>query len=311
MSSLRSEVRVFAPATVANLGPGFDVLGLALAQPGDTVTARRVSEPGVRIIGIRGDGGRLPLEAAENTAGIAAAEVLAQAGARDGLELELEKGLPLFSGLGSSAASAAAGALAANLLLGSPLDEMRLVACGLVAEEAVSGRHADNIAAALLGGLILIRSTETLDVVRLPAVRGLSVVVVTPELEVPTRQARDVLPKRVKREAAVEQAANLGAMITAIHSGDTELLGRAMVDRIATPARAELIPSCLEVFAAARDAGALGAEISGAGPSVFALCDSESTAAIVGKAMQSQFKVAGFSARTVISPTDCEGARQL
>lgn len=304
-------IRVFAPATVANLGPGFDVLGLALAEPGDIVVARSASFRGVRIAEIRGDGGALPRKAGANTAGIAAAEVLRRCDSDAGVELELDKGLPLGSGLGSSGASAAAAAFATNLLLGQPLDDHDLVACCVEAEAAVSGRHADNVAPALLGGLILVRRIDPLDLVRLPLMHGLTVVVVTPELELPTRRAREVLPKQVALRRAVSHAANLAAMVQAFHSGDLSLLERSMVDEIVTPARAGLIPGCNEVIAAAREAGAAGSSISGAGPSVFALCGSRRNASDVAAAMEGAFARAGLASRTIISPADCPGARPL
>jgi homoserine kinase len=305
------EIRVFAPATVANLGPGFDVLGLALAEPGDIVTARRGVFRGVRIAEIRGDGGALPRSADANTAGIAAGEVLRRSGADVGIELELDKGLPLGSGLGSSGASAAAAAHAANLLLGEPLGENDLVGCCVEAESAVSGRHADNVAPALLGGLILVRTLDPLDLVRLPLMHGLTVVVVTPKLEVPTREAREVLPKQVGLGRMVSHAANLSAMVSALHSGDLSLLERSMIDEIVTPARAALIPGGNEVMAAARDSGAAGSSISGAGPSIFALCASRPTASDVEGAMTEAFERAGLESSAVVSPADCPGARRL
>jgi homoserine kinase len=306
-----STIRVRAPATVANLGPGFDVLGLAVAEPADVVTARLVAKTGVALMRIDGDGGRLPTAVDENTAGIAAQAVLRSAGSAHGVQLELEKGMPLGSGLGSSAASAAAAATAVNLLLGEPLGELDLVEACVEAEAAVSGRHADNVAPALLGGLILVRSTDPLDLVRLPIPGGLSVVVVTPEFELPTRRAREVLPDRVPLRDAVRNWANLAALVSAVHSGDIALLGRALDDVIVTPARMDLIPGCRQVIASARQAGALGSSISGAGPSVFALCDSREVAVTVSREMQQRFRDAGLESEVVISPADCPGARKL
>ena len=307
-----SEVRVFAPATVANLGPGFDILGLALLEPGDRVVARRVPEPGIRFASVKNDGGTLPWEPMANTASIAAAEVLAMAQMKVGIELELDKGVPIASGLGSSAASAAAGALAVNLLLGSPLPKLDLIKACLAAEAAVSGRHLENAAAALLGGLVLVRSADPLDVVRLPLIDDLTVVVVTPEFELTTQKARAVLPTEVSLQAMVRNSADLGALVAALHSGDLALLGRAIDDRVVTPARAELIPGCSEVFKAAVDNGALGSTISGAGPSIVALCRSVRNAKEVATAMQAAFlDTAGLRSESVISSADCPGARKL
>ena len=303
---------MFAPATVANLGPGFDILGLALLEPGDRVVARRVPEPGTRLAAVRNDGGTLPWEPTANTATIAAAEVLAMAEIEVGVELELDKGVPIASGLGSSAASAAAGALAVNLLLGSPLRKRDLIKACLEAESAVSGRHPENAAAALLGGLVLVRSADPLDVVRLPLIDDLTVVVVTPEFELTTKKARAVLPTEVSLQAMVRNSADLGALVAALHSGDLGLLGRTIDDRVVTPARAELIPGCREVFKAAVDKGALGSTISGAGPSVVSLCHSVRNAKEVAAAMQAAFlDTAGLRSGSVISSADCPGARKL
>lgn len=306
-----AEVEVFAPASVANLGPGFDVLGLALAAPGDRVTARRVATPGVKLAGVEGDDGKLPREAERNTASLAAAGVLEAAGIEAGIELTLHKGMPIGSGLGSSAASAAAGALAANLLLGSPLRKNQLVPPCIDAEAFVAGRHADNVAAALLGGLILVRSVDPLDVVRLPIPEGLSVAVVTPVFELPTREARAALPHDVPLAVLVRQSANLAALISALHSGDVALLARSLDDRIVTEARADLIPGCREVIRAALERGALGSSISGAGPSIFALCRSAHSAGEVAGTMGAAFFKAGLESTAVISPMDCPGARRL
>ncbi len=304
-------MKVFAPATVANLGPGFDVLGLALEQPGDTVAVRRSAGSGVRIASIEGDGGVLPRESGKNTAGIAAVEVLRRADSRLGVELDVVKGMPLGSGLGSSAASAAAAAVGVNRLLGDPLTPLDLVACCVEAETAVSGRHADNVAPAVLGGLVLVRTVDPLDVWRLPVPSNLYIVVVTPVFELPTRLARAALPDTVPMGTVVQNSANLAALIHALHSNDIELLGRALVDKIVTPARTPLIPGCDRVIEAARDAGALASSISGAGPSVFALCASNDRTDAVATAMSEAFSEAGLTSSAVISPADCPGARLL
>ena len=306
-----AEITAFAPATVANLGPGLDVLGLALAAPGDRVTARFADARGVTIALVTGDEGVLPLDPEKNTAGIAAAATLAKAGIATGVALTLHKGMPIGSGLGSSAASAAAAAYAVNLLIGSPLRKAELVGPCLAAEAAVSGRHADNVAAALLGGLILVRSLDPIDLVRLPVPEGLVVAVVTPKMEVSTRAARAALPKNVPLASLVRNTAHVGAFISACYSGDLGLLGRSISDAVATPARVPLIPGCAGVIDAALDAGALGSSISGAGPSIFALCRSERSAGEVAAAMVGAFATAGLAADAVVSPADCPGARRV
>lgn len=304
-------VRAFAPATVANLGVGFDVLGLAVAGLGDTVTARLVPGSGVTITRIAGDGGALSKDAAANTAGIAAIATLRKAGVDVGVELEVDKGLPLGSGLGSSAASAAAAAFAVNLLMGSPLRKPDLVGPCIEAEEAVSGRHADNVAPALLGGLVLVRSVDPLDVVRLPVPDGLTLALVTPRFELSTRMARSVLPRDVPLKSLVNNTANLAALVSAFYSGDLALLGRCLPDPVVTPVRAALIPGCTDVIAAALDAGALGSSISGSGPTIFAFCRSARGARDAGEAMRAAFERAGLEATVAVSAADCPGARRV
>ncbi len=305
------EVRVFAPASVSNLGSGFDILGLAVRGPGDTVVARRVPGLGVRVTAVEGDGGVLPRDGT-NTAAIAAAATLRRAGVEIGVELELVKGMPVGTGLGSSAASAAAAALAVNLLVGSPLRKEELVEPCVEAEAAVSGRHADNVAPALLGGLILVRSLDPVDLLRLPVPPGLMVVVVTPDFSLSTKLAREVLPAMVPLREMVRNSANLGTLVAACYSGDLTLFARGVADEVVTPARAPLIPGCQAVIRAATDAGALVSSISGAGPSVFALCHSQVRAEQVAVAMMDAFRDAGGLASThIVSPADCPGARRV
>ena len=306
-----NKVTAFAPATVANLGLGFDILGLALFEPGDIVTARLTPGSGVSIKSITGDSGKLSLDAAANTAGIAAAETLKKAGIEVGVELELKKGLPIGSGMGSSAASAAAAAFAVNLVLGSPLRKPELLGPCIEAEAAVSGRHADNVAPSLLGGLILIRTVDPLDLVRLPVPEDLTVAVVTPDFELPTRKAREVLPESVPLKMLVRNTANIAALVSACYSGDLALMSRCVPDEVVTPVRAELIPGSMDVIDAAMGSGALGSSISGAGPSIFAFCRSVYSARQVASSMTAAFEKHGFSIRSVISSANSPGARRL
>lgn len=306
-----NDITIFAPATAANLGPGFDVLGMALRRAGDRVRARRVDKPGVRVTRIVGDDGRLPTEASDNTAGIAAIETLRLAGANAGIELELYKGMPIGSGLGSSAASAAAAAVAVNQLIGSPLRRSELIGPCVEAEAAVAGRHADNVAPALLGGLVLVHSLEPIRVQRLPVPEGLWVTVVTPDFELSTRLAREALPSSIPISAMVANSANLGLLMSACYSGDLSLLGACVRDDIVTPARAALIPGGTEVIDAALAAGALGSSISGAGPSIFAFCHSQVVAERVARAMQEAFAHAELNSNVLICPGDSPGALRV
>lgn len=310
LAPVASSVSAFAPATVANLGPGFDWLGAAVGGAGDTVVARPLpGEPGKVVIdGIEGDGGRLSLKAEENCAGIAAAATLKLLGSPQsaGVALTLQKGLPLGSGLGSSAASAAAAAAAVNGLFGSPLSNEQLVPAGLESEAAVSGFHADNIAPALMGGFVLIRSAEPLDVRQLSFGGGsaktsseskentLFFALVNPVFEAPTAEMRAVLPQSVPMKSAVSNCAAGGALVAAILLGDAERLGEALgADAIVEPVRGPLIPGFSAVKRAAAEAGALGCTISGAGPTCVAVVRGEAEGQRVAEAMCRAFREVG------------------
>ena len=309
MSTTGQSVTAYAPASVANLGPGFDALGLAIRGLGDTVQARRGGR-GVRLLSIQGDGGALPLDAHRNTAGIAARATLRAMGQdpdETGVELTLRKGMPIGSGLGSSAASAAAAAYATNALMGSPLRRESLIGPCVEAEAAVAGRHADNVAPAILGGLVLIRSVDPLDVIRLPTPTGLRMVIATPAFELNTKVARDALPGEVPLAAMVSNAAHLATFVAACYANDPELLSRAMREVVVTPARARLIPGAAQVMEGARLAGALGTSICGAGPSIFGICHSTVVANAVEAAMVAAFAGAGLRATTLVTPIDCPG----
>lgn len=311
MRNEAQSVTAFAPGGVGNVGPGLDILGLALAGEGDTVRAEWTDEPGVHIL----DPGHeeLPRDPGRHTSGLAARAVLHRAGDRRslqrGISLTVRKGLPLSGGQGGSAASAVAAAVAVNALLGSPLDRLELVGASLAAEESVSGRHADNVAPSLLGGIVLIRSLEPLDLVELPVPEELWVVVARPDQRMRTAEARSVLPGEVSRAVAVYQAAQVGAMIAALASGDYALLGRAIDDRIAEPARAGLLPGFREAKQAALAAGALGSSISGSGPTAFALVRGPEAGKKVGEAMAAAYASCGRQSEVRVTRIDREGAR--
>lgn len=304
---MREHARAFAPGSIGNVGPGLDILGLAVAGAGDTVEVRWNDRPATIVE----DAGHpdLPTDPSRNTAAIAAAAVLRLTGARHGVRIRVSKGLPLSGGQGGSAASAVAGAVAADALGETGLDHRALLACCLEAESVVAGRHLDNIAPSLLGGFVLVRSLEPIDVIALPVPAGLDVVLVQPAQQLRTRDARAALPLQVERGVALEQAANVAAMVAGACLGDLALLGRAIDDRIAEPVRAALLPG----FAAARDAaltaGAIGCSISGAGPTAFALVEGPATGERVAAAMVSAYAAAGMSARAVVTTVDRDGAR--
>jgi len=308
---LTDVVSAYAPGSIGNVGPGFDVLGLAVAGRGDTVTIRRVAPPGVTVK----DPGHtdLPHDPEEHTAAIAAAEVLRLAGAADevGLEISVRKGLSLTAGQGGSAASAVAAAVATNGLLNNPLWPSSLVAACLKAEERVAGPCYDNIAASLLGGLILIRSTDPLEMVKLPVPQSLRLALVLPDYQVRTALGRSRLPDSVPLGISMYQAAQVGALVAACFQRDLGLLGRSIEDRIALPSRLDLFPGFPAAREAAIEAGALGVSVSGSGPTAFALCDSESAGLRVAGAMSEAYEAAGFGCSARIAHVDYLGARLI
>lgn len=307
-----TSVTAFAPATVSNVACGFDVLGFALDEPGDEVTATLTSA-GVQIAAIEGDGGRLPREAARNTAGVAALALLTKLGDPRGVSLTIRKGLPLSSGLGGSAASAAAAVVAVNALLGAKASRDTLIQCALEGERLGAGSaHADNIAPAICGGFVLVRRANPPDIITLPVPAGLTAVVVHPDLEIETAKARALLGDTVPLCDAVRQWANLGAFVHAVHTSDFDLLSRSLEDTIAEPRRAPLVPGLALIKRAAADAGALGCSLSGSGPSLFALCRGDEIARRVADAMTTAVRThIGGEPETYISRITGQGARVL
>jgi homoserine kinase len=308
-----SRVRVFAPGGIGNIGPGLDVLGCAVTGLGDIVELAwdERSPFGIHIA----DAGHpdLPSDPMHHAAAIAAAGALRIAGTPvdRGIVMRVEKGLPLAGGQGGSAASAVAGAVAMNELLGRPLDEAALLGVALDAEAAVAGRHADNVAPALMGGVILVRDVDPLDVVSLPFPRELRVVLVQPDQRLRTADARAVLPPTVDRQTLIRQSANVAALVAALANGDLALLGRALVDHVAEGPRARLLPGFSEAKAAALEAGALGCSISGAGPTSFAFAPNDDAAEQIAEAMRSGYASMGVRATHRIGRIDELGARVI
>jgi homoserine kinase len=299
----------YAPATVANLGAGFDILGLAIREPGDFVRAEAWDAPGVVVAAIEGDGGKLPRDPQKNTACIAANALLQSVGAQTGVRLTLIKGLPLASGLGSSAASAVAAAVAVNALLGEPYSRGELLPASLEGEAAVSGYHADNVAPCLFGGITLCTGLTADAIVKLPVPDDLYLALVTPDVAVPTAEARAVLPQQIPLKTMVRQTAAVARLVDALHRGDLEAMAAAMEsDEVVEPARAHLMP-CLEtVRVAARRAGALGLVISGAGPTLCAVCDAADVAQGVAAAMKAVYDEVGLASTARHTQVAAEGA---
>lgn len=304
-------VKVFAPATIGNIGPGFDVLGLAVKKIGDIVEARKARQ-GVKISSITyaGPNVKLSTDPRKNTAGIAALETLKILNIEGGVELRLKKGLPLGSGLGSSAASAVAAAFAVNHLYGNKLTKEDLILPATVAEEAVSGAFfADNTAPALLGGATLTRSCIPLDVTKIGSIKKLKIILVTPEMVILTKDARKILPKKIHMKDFIFNMANTALITAAFAKDDYALFSRSLNDAVIEPVRSKLIKGFNRVKENALKAGADGMSISGSGPTLFAITDKLSKARRIEDAMVGTFKRLGIKCSSIITEVDSVGAR--
>jgi len=303
-------VRVFVPASVGNVGPGFDVLGMAITGPGDTIEAEWSAIPGVQIVGIFGDDGELPRDADKNTAGIAAREVLLLAEEIRGVTLTIHKGIP-GTGMGSSAASAVAGAFAVNALLDGKFSKDELMPACIEGERYVSGGlFLDNLGASLYGGVVTCHSTME-RAWRVGTIADLQVIVATPDQQVLTRDSRGKLASRLPMDGFVHNMAAACAMVAAVARGDGECFGKSIDDQVVEPQRARLIKGFDRVKSAAIGAGALGCSISGAGASVFAVAERPDQAERVAHAMATAFAGVNQTCTVTLAEMDGEGARIL
>jgi len=310
-------VSVYAPASVANVGPGFDCFGFSLGEPGDIVHARLSNKLGVRISEIQGDEGSLPVDVQINTAGKAALTIwdqMPELAAKCGIELKIEKGLPPCSGLGSSAASAVAGAMASMLIVerqtGLPYDQQKVLYAALAGEAVASGSiHADNIAPALLGGFTIVQSCNPLNIARFEPALDCSVSIVTPKLLIPTKAAREILPKEIPLRQAISNWANAASLVAALLTADEDLLRSALNDHIVEPVRARLIPGFDEAKKAAIQAGAYGCSISGAGPTLFALTPNNDIAHQACKDMVAVFARYNLDCASFVTKISSQGAK--
>ena len=307
---MHTGIKVFAPASVANVGCGYDIMGFALDKPGDEIIAKFSDKPGLHISKITGAKGKLPLDIYKNTAGFAALKLLEYLGEQErGIEFEIHKKMPFGSGLGSSAASAVAGVMAINELLKRPLTKRELLPFAVLGEQIADGAyHADNVAPSLLGGLMFIRDNKTLDVHRLPVPKGIYVTVIYPNIEILTKDSRSVLSDQVLLNQHIEQNGNLGAFIIGLYNSDYDLIGRALKDIIIEPQRAHLIKGFYQVKENVLKAGALGCSISGAGPSIFALSNNSLIAENIGIEMKKVFRNLKIDTDLFISPINQQGA---
>lgn len=303
-------LKVFSPATVANVSCGFDSLGFAVDTVGDEMTFTKTASKGVKITSITG--ATLSYNVDENAASAVVQKMLIAAKADFGVELTISKGYSPGSGLGSSAASAAGAAFGTNQLLGNIYSELELVKFAMFGEEVACGSQiADNVAAAIYGGFVLIRSYAPLEIVKLPVPKELRLVAIHPQVEVKTKDAREVLPKQIDLKDAITQWANVGGLISGLYANDYNLISNSLVDIIVEPYRKKLIPYFDDVKNAGLKSGALGAGISGSGPTIFALCKGDESASDVHSAINESYKNTGINYTLFTSKINNQGIKIL
>ena len=305
-------IRAFAPATVANVSCGFDVFGFAVEQPGDEVLLTLTDHPGVRMKKIEGDAGRLPMEAEKNTAGVAVLAFLKAIQSNQGVDIILKKNLPLGSGMGSSAASSVAALVGINHLLGEPFSKKDLLPFAMEAERIACGSaHADNVAPSLIGGFVLIRGYDPLDVVSIPTPENLYCTLIHPHLELNTQDSRQVLRSNIALKDAITQWGNIAGLVAGLMKPDFGLISRSLKDVIAEPVRSMLIPGFDMIKEKAVENGALGSGISGSGPTIFALSTEAATAHNIGKVIGQEFEKFRLKSEVFVSRINPQGASVL
>ena len=303
-------VKLFTPASVANVSCGFDVLGFCLDPVGDDMIIRKSAEKGIRITKITGQD--LPLDVHQNVAGVAAMALLEAHPSEYGFEIEINKRIKAGSGIGSSAASSAGAVFGINHLLGSPYTKHELINFAMQGEKLASGSaHADNVSPVLLGGFTLVRSIAPMDVIKLPTPKELVAVIIHPKIELKTSHARAILKKTVTLKSAIQQWGNLGALVSGLYSDNYDLISRSLVDKIIEPYRAMLIPEFSKLKEISMNAGALGCGISGSGPSVYALTKGFENAENVGLAMRKVMQKLGIDFEVHVSKINEEGIKIL
>lgn len=301
-------VRVFCPATIANVSCGFDVLGVALDAIGDEMVVRKTSKKGIHITKIEGQ--ELPMETDKNVAGVAGVALLEDLGYPGGFEIEIYKQIKAGSGIGSSAASSTGAVWAMNELLDRPYSALELVKFAMEGERLASGvAHADNVAPALFGGFTLVRSYAPLDIISIPSPNELYATVIHPQIEVKTSDSRKILKTKITLADGIKQWGNVGGLIAGLFTADYDLIGRSLEDHIVEPIRSILIPGFNEVKSEALLAGALGCGISGSGPSIFSFSKGENTAEKVGQAMKSVYQNIGVDYEIHVSKVNPKGIK--
>jgi len=305
-----NEIKLFSPATVANVSCGFDVLGFCLEAIGDEMVIRKTANKGVKITKI--EGYDLPFEVKKNVAGVSALALYEAANPDFGFEIEIYKKIKPGSGVGSSSASAAGSVYGMNVLLGSPYTPLELTSFAIKGEALASkSEHADNIAPALYGGFTLVKSLEPLEILQIPTPDDLFAVVIHPQIEIKTADARKILPKDISLKNAIIQWSNVGSLIHGLHSNNYELISRSLEDVIVEPFRSQLIPGFGTIKKAALEHGALGTGISGSGPSVFSLCKSQTTAIKVEKAIRKAYSKYTIPFEIYVSKINIDGIKKL
>ncbi|MCF6348971.1 MAG: homoserine kinase [Flavobacteriaceae bacterium] len=305
-----NEIRIFSPATVANVSCGFDSLGFALNAVGDEMVLKKTIEKGVKISSIKG--ADLSFEINKNAASVVALAMLNTTNADFGVDIQLLKKVKPGSGLGSSASSAAGAAFAVNELLDKPFSKLELTEFARIGEKIACGSPiADNVAAVIYGGFILVKSYKPLEIIKLPVPNELWVTVIHPQIEVKTEDARNVLKPTISIADAVAQSANLAGLISGLYTDDYQLISRSLIDVIAEPYRKKLIPLFDEVKTAGLQNGALGVGISGSGPSIFALCKGEGDAKNVAQAMREVYRNSTIDFHIYTSEINKEGVKIL
>ncbi|WP_036383592.1 homoserine kinase [Muricauda sp. MAR_2010_75] len=304
------EIKVFCPATIANVSCGFDVLGLALDSVGDEMIVRKISEKTIRISKILGQD--LPLETEKNVSGVAGLALLAKSDYEGGFEIEIDKRIKPGSGIGSSAASSAGAVWAMNELLGKPFSNLELVQFAMQGEKLASDvAHADNVAPAIYGGFTLVRSYDPLDIIPIPTPSELFATVIHPQIEIKTSDSRKILRTTISLAQGIQQWGNLGGLIAGLYQSDYDLIGRSLHDHIVEPIRSILIPAFDQIKSNAIEAGALGCGISGSGPSIFALSKGETMAQKVATSMQETYKNIGVPFDIHISKVNTQGVKKI
>jgi len=305
-------IKVFAPASVSNVGPGFDILGFALYKPGDEVILTKSSSNTLEITSITGDDGKLPYEVEKNTASVAIKSLMDKYEINEGLSVEINKKMGLGSGLGSSAASAVAAVVAANELLELNLEKNQLLEHALAGEFVASKAiHADNVAPALFGGIVLIRGYNPIDIIQIPPPEELFCTIIYPNIEIKTSEARAILPDNVPLKDMISQTGNIASLIYGLSTSNYDLISRSLNDAVIEPVRSKLITGFDEIKNAAIDAGALGSTITGSGPSLFALSTSEDTANRIAVATKAVVDKLGIGGVTYVSKINEIGPKIL